>query len=326
MKILITGGSGFIGTNLIDEIVKLDAEILNIDIARPKVDSHNSFWRECDILDQKKLCAIVDEFNPEYVIHLAARPDIKGEKLSDYRVNFDGTRNLLNALKSSPVKRAIFTSSQYVNQYGGVITNDDDYAPHTVYGESKILMEKIIKNSNLPYSWIIIRPTNIWGPWHPRYPFEFWKVLSEKKYFHPKSKTKVIRNYGYVGNSVWQITKLLEIDVGLVSKKTFYVGDMPIDIFEWVNGFSQNLIGKNVRVVPQNFVRALAILGDMLNKVGKNFPITTSRFKNMIAGNAAPMEPTFQLLGNPPFSLNDGIKETIKWMKVYHPKLVKINE
>jgi nucleoside-diphosphate-sugar epimerase len=325
-KILITGGSGFIGTNLTKEISELDAKILNIDTAKPKINFHNSVWCECDILDKKKLDTVVNEFMPEYVIHLAARPDIKGERLSDYDVNFDGTSNLLDALKSSPVKRAIFTSSQYVNQYGGVITSDDDYAPHTVYGESKILMEKIIKSSDLHYAWIIIRPTNVWGPWHTRYPFEFWKVLSEHKYFHPSSKTKVIRNYGYVGNVVWQIINLLEINVELINRKTFYVGDLPIDIFEWVNGFSNTLIGKNVRVVPQNFIRILALFGDMLNKFGKEFPITTTRFKNMITGNAAPMEPIFQLLGNPPFSLYDGIIETVKWMKVYHPKLVKVNE
>ncbi len=51
MKILCTGGSGFIGTHLIDRFLDKRNEFINIDIAEPKKESHNRYWYECNILD-----------------------------------------------------------------------------------------------------------------------------------------------------------------------------------------------------------------------------------------------------------------------------------
>jgi dTDP_gluc_dehyt: dTDP-glucose 4,6-dehydratase len=55
-KILITGGSGFIGTNLIEHLLKkTDAELLTFDINEPKIDSHNRFWKRVDIREYEEL-------------------------------------------------------------------------------------------------------------------------------------------------------------------------------------------------------------------------------------------------------------------------------
>jgi len=51
-KILITGGSGFIGTNLIESLKGTDAKILSIDIEKPKIESHTWIWRQVDIRDR----------------------------------------------------------------------------------------------------------------------------------------------------------------------------------------------------------------------------------------------------------------------------------
>ena len=50
-KILITGGSGFIGTNVIEYLSSKNIKLLNIDINEPKIKNHFEFWREVDILD-----------------------------------------------------------------------------------------------------------------------------------------------------------------------------------------------------------------------------------------------------------------------------------
>ena len=185
MKVLVTGGSGFIGSNLINDITKKDHEIINADIAEPKVALHHKYWNKIDILDYSGLISIFEANQPEAVIHLAAETDCNPRlKIEDYNVNIEGTKNVLQAVKETEsVERVIITSTQYVHQGKQMPTSDTDYDPHTIYGESKIESEKLTREMSLQCTWTIIRPTNIWGPWHLRYPFEFWKVLKEGKYF-----------------------------------------------------------------------------------------------------------------------------------------------
>lgn len=324
MKVLVTGGSGFIGSNLVESLLASNHEVSIVDIKLPSIEQHNKYWFECNILDTEKLFEIFRRISPEAVVHLAAKADVEGKTIEDYKVNTEGTKHVLDGIrKTKSVQRVVITSTQFVNQYNGTPKNDEDFAPHTVYGESKVIAEKLTRDAKLQCSWTIIRPTNIWGPWHWRYPNEFWKVIADGKYFHPKGKN-VTRSYGYVGTVAWQIQRILEIEEDKVNKQVFYVGDKPIDILEWVNGFSRLQIGKNVRLVSPLFVKSLALFGDVLKIIGVTFPITSSRYKSMTTSNDAPMDKTFDVLGNPPYNLEENIETTVKWLKVYHPHLVKI--
>lgn len=323
MKYLVTGGSGFIGTNLIEQLLKQGQEIINIDIYPPKIDAHASFWEKMDILNLDGLLSVFQKFRPDFVIHLAARTDTVSNCLDDYSVNTKGTENVLAAINATDsIRRVIITSSQFVNQYNDIPKDDFDFAPHTVYGESKVINEQMTRQANLKCVWTIIRPTNIWGPWHLRYPYEFWNVLSKGLYFHP-GKRNVVRSYGYVKNVVYQIIKIIESDTKLVASKVYYVGDDPIELLDWVNAFSIGQTGKRVRVIPTSLVRTLALFGDLLSLFHIKFPLTSSRFKSMTTSNGAPMTSTIKAFGLPPYTLEGGVKDTIDWMRLHHPTLVK---
>jgi nucleoside-diphosphate-sugar epimerase len=315
-KVLVTGGSGFIGSYLIGELSKKEFSILNVDINPPIEPDHLKYWRQLDILSATDFTKAVVDFKPEYVIHLAARTDTNPTTtFEEYRVNYDGTAILLDAIKHcSSVERTIITSTQFVNQYNGVPKHDLDFAPHTVYGETKVLAEKLTREANLNCFWTIVRPTNIWGPRHPRYPSEFWKVLKTGRYIHPGNKP-VVRSYGYVGNVVDQIINILEAKPETIHQQVLYVGDHPINLYDWVNGFSLALNQRNVRVVPRFVVKSLAVAGEILQKVNLKFPITLSRYQSMTHSNSVPMEKTYQVLGAPKHSLEYGIAETVKWLQ-----------
>jgi len=325
MKILVTGGSGFIGTNLTSRLHTSGIEFVNLDVVKPKVNELEPFWVPCNLLDPKAVEAEFQLAQPTVVVHLAAETDTDPSKaLEDYVVNTEGTANVLNSIRScGSVERFVLTSTQFVNQSKIGPKHDEDFAPHTIYGESKIINEQQLRSAKLNCSWTIIRPTNIWGPWHLRYPFEFWKVLAEGKYFHPGHK-RVRRSYGYVGNVVDQIMKIVELPEAVVNGKVFYVGDQPIDLYDWVNGFSLKQRGKSVIVVPRSFVFGLALIGDILRLVQLKFPITTSRFRSMTTDNPVDLTKTIEALGEPKYTLQQGIDETISWMRKVHPDLVKV--
>ncbi len=201
----------------------------------------------------RALATAFREFEPELVLHLAARADCDENTTVEagYPVNTEGTRNVLDAIRVTPsVARSIITSTQFVCGPGPLPKSDTDYFPATVYGQSKVVTEELTRAANLPSCWTIIRPTNVWGPWHMRYRREFWRVVERGWYVHPGHEP-VIRTYAYVGNVVDQIRKIFEAPRELVDGKTIYVGDRPINLFEWTDGFSRALTGKSVRVVPR---------------------------------------------------------------------------
>lgn len=321
MRILITGGSGFIGTNAVEGFSRNGETVLNYSSHPPLNPQQTSYWRAGDILDPPATIAVFREFQPDRVLHLAARAECDENTTVEqgYRVNTEGTRNVLEAIRATPsVKRAIITSTQFVCGPGRLPANDTDYFPETVYGQSKVITEQLTREANLLCCWTIIRPTNIWGPWHMRYRREFWRVVERGLYVHP-GRQPVIRCYGYVKNVVHQIQRIFEAEAGLVRGQTFYLGDRPIDLYDWTNGFSCALSGHEVRVVPRPIMRVLALVGDIPTYLtGKPFLISSSRFRSMTTDYETPMERTFALLGENPYSLDAGIKETVHWLKSHH--------
>lgn len=316
----MTGGSGFIGTNAVTAFATDGHEIMNYS-AHPPLDSATApSWRRGDILDGEETLQAFREFQPEWVLHLAARADCDENTTVEegYRVNTEGTKNILEAICATPsIERAIITSTQFVCGPGPLPQHDQDYFPATVYGHSKVITERLTRNADLRCCWTIVRPTNVWGPWHLRYRREFWRVLQRGLYAHPGHQP-VIRSYGYVKNVVHQMRRILELPKEQVSGHTLYLGDRPANLLEWVNGFSQALAGRDVRTIPRPVMRTLALLGDIPTRVtGRAFLINSSRYHSMITPYDTPMAATFDLLGENPWTLHQGIDETVAWLRSY---------
>ena len=319
MRLLITGGSGFLGRHLVEHLNGGPPAILNLDTAPPASDEQRPHWRACSLLDEAALNAAFAEFKPTHVVHLAGEITMLGRSVADYPTNVQGVRNLMAAIRSSPsVERVIVTSTQHVRRPGsGPPASDVDFLPYKPYGESKVLTEQITRASNLACPWCIIRPTTVWGLHNPALEDGVWRLIYRGLYFHP-SHDPVIRAYGYVGNVVWQIDQLLRVDASAIAGRVFYVGDRNSRQADWIDGFARALTGRDARRVPLGFIRLLSLVGDGLGAVGIRFPIHASRLRNLTTSNPVPMEPIFAVLGEPPHSVGEGIRATAEGLKLLY--------
>lgn len=257
----------------------------------------------------------IAEFNPDYIIHLGARTDLNGKMLDDYDANVQGVKNLLKILDQLPsLKRVIFASSMYVCRPGYTPKDYKDYKPHTVYGESKVLTEKIIKEANPEYEWTIIRPTSIWGPYFGEPYNLFFKIVLSGKYFHMGSKA-CKKTYGYIDNFNYQLMEILRAETSLINKKVFYLGDYePYDISEWADEIAKEK-GIKIPNVPYAFFKLLAYTGDFLKIFKIKFPMTSFRLSNMTTDNVYDLSDIQKIAPNLPVSRKEGTKVTVEWMR-----------
>lgn len=201
----------------------------------------------------------------------------------------------------------------YVCEPGYMPKSFDDYAPHTLYGESKVETEKIIKSRNPKYTWTIIRPTSIWGPWFGEPYNRFFHIVLSHMYFH-MGKRACKKTYGYIDNAIYQIMSILNADKEKVNKKVFYIGDYePYPITDWANEIAA--IEKiHIPKVPFWCFKVAGWTGDLLKKVGINFPMTSFRLHNMTTDNVHNLNPIKEIAPNLPVSRIEGTKITLDWI------------
>ena len=315
-KILITGSSGFIGTNLVSHLRSDDNELCLIDINKPKVSTMNSLIHQIDIRDYNKLLKAFKEFSPQILIHLAARTDLE-EKLDikGYDVNIQGVENVIRAAENcGSLKRAIYTSSQLVCKIGYSPETFDEYYPDTLYGESKVLTEKIVrKNDGSCSTWCIIRPTSIWGPWMWHF-IDFLNLVRKGRYFHI-GDAKYRKSFGYIGNFCAQVKGLIDAKPELVHRKTFYLADYEkYFLREWSVAFQEEFGAKPIRTMPLWLAYCFAGLGDKVQALGiRKFPLNSFRLNNILTEYLFDLSPIQSIVPQLPYSIRDGVHLTSNW-------------
>ncbi|NNU77323.1 NAD-dependent epimerase/dehydratase family protein [Clostridium estertheticum] len=173
MKVLITGGAGFIGSNVVDLLIKEGHIVVVVDnLSQGKRENVNSIaeFYKCDVLDLAELSVIFYTEKPDIVIHNAAQIDVQTSlkrPALDAEINIKGTINVLECCKKFGVKKIIYPSSAAVYGNPKYLPVDENHPvdPISFYGISKHTPEHYIKTYaelyNIKYT--IFRYANVYG-------------------------------------------------------------------------------------------------------------------------------------------------------------------
>ncbi|MCG2770277.1 MAG: SDR family NAD(P)-dependent oxidoreductase [Anaerolineae bacterium] len=175
MKVLVTGGAGFIGSHVADAYVAEGYEVVvvdNLSTGRKENLNPAASLYQVDIRDEKALAEVFEKEKPDYVSHQAARAQVR-ESMDNpvlyAEVNIIGSLNVLQLCRQYKVKKTVYAST------GGAVYGEPEYLPadegHPVnpldpYGASKHHVEHYLYlykvNWGLPYT--ILRYPNVYGP------------------------------------------------------------------------------------------------------------------------------------------------------------------
>ena len=167
MSILVTGGTGYIGSHTVVELLNIGEEVIIVDNLSnsklcvldriEKITGKRPEFIKCDLLDMQKLTEVFDTHkNIESVIHFAGFKAV-GESVSlpikYYHNNLTGTFNLLTAMREHGVNRIVFSSSATVYGLPKSVPISEDFPLSTTnpYGETKLMIERILKDCTVAY-------------------------------------------------------------------------------------------------------------------------------------------------------------------------------
>jgi UDP-glucose 4-epimerase len=179
MKTLVTGGAGFIGSNLVDALIDRGDEVTAVDDLSTGKESNlepalggGARLVELDIRDAEAVAECMEQASPEVIFHLAAQIDVRksvAHPANDARINVEGTINLLRAATRAGVSRFVNTSTGgAIYGEGQILPAPEDHpvAPEAPYGLSKFCAENYCEVFTRLHglSTVSLRYGNVYGP------------------------------------------------------------------------------------------------------------------------------------------------------------------
>jgi nucleoside-diphosphate-sugar epimerase len=321
MNILVTGGSGFIGTNLVKDLLREGHSVTIYD--KQMSETYPDHCILGDVRDRSKLIKSMHDI--EAVYHLAAEHHDNVHPVSlYYEVNVGGAENLIDAMDIHGVKRLIFTSTVAVYGLNTKIPDENSpIEPYNDYGHSKYKSELIFEkwaSTNHMNSLLIVRPTVIFGEQNRGNVYNLINQLASKK-FIMVGDGKNKKSMGYVLNLTHFLTTLLNTGPG---KFVYNYADKPdLNIDDLVR-IAWNTLGENPKINFRLPYLAGLIGGyafDFFSKVtGKSYLISSIRIRKFCADTRISTKKVRETGFNAPYLLTDGLKRMISSEFIKNPR------
>ncbi len=235
MNIFITGGSGFVGSALIPELVKNGNHVYALARSQKSADKVRSLGAvpiTGNLEDIHQFKHALDKMDT--VIHAAAKLEMWGSYDDFYRINVAATKNLIDVSVRMGVKRFIYISAGAVvldGEVHGII--DEKYSPRRLptdnYSKTKALAEKAVLERSGEIQTVVIRPPFVWGPAMPM--IEEYRATIEKMGFPTIGRKDHITATCHVRNLAAAVTASLQSEK---SGSVYFITDgetMPLRIF-----------------------------------------------------------------------------------------------
>lgn len=306
MKVLVTGGAGFIGTNLVNELTKRGHEVIALDLYHTERDN----YIRADVRNFRQLERVFEKWNFDYVYHLAAEYGRwNGEDYYEnlWSTNVIGTKHLIRLQEKLKFRMILFSSAEVYGDYDGMMSEDvmianpikDTYQMND-YAISKWAGELMVRNSATMFGTetVIVRPVNCYGP-HEHYtpyrgfiPKFIYHALFNKPYVVYKGHKRII---DYVEDTCRTFANILD---NFIPGEAYNVGGKA----EWemsIEEYSELIlkaVGRDSSLVTYK----------------ESEPFTT-KVKHMDFSKAVK-----DLNHDPKVTPEEGIRRTVEWMKWYY--------
>jgi Nucleoside-diphosphate-sugar epimerases len=326
MTILVTGASGFIGSFIVEEALRRGFETwaaVRKSSSRAYLRDERIHFLELDLSSEQALTDQLRGYTFDYVVHAAGAT--KCLHANDfYTINYEGTRNLVNAILKlqMPLKRFVYLSSLSV--FGDIkeqlpyqeITEHDVPRPNTAYGKSKLKAEQFLDSIGNAFNYVILRPTGVYGPREKDY-FLMAKSIKGHVDFSVGFKRQDI-TFVYVRDVVQAV--FLAFDRGM-SGRHYFLSDGNVYQSSTFSNYLRNEMGHPwwIRVkAPVWVLRVVTFLGEQVGKAtGKITALNNDKYNILKQRNwRCNIEPTCDELGyHPQYDLQRGVSETVAWYK-----------
>jgi UDP-glucose 4-epimerase len=308
MKVLVTGGAGFIGSNVVDALIEKGYDVCVVDnLSTGKEANVNKKARlhRCDICDVNALSAVFEKEKPEAVMHLAAQINVRSslaDPLFDARTNVLGAINLLECCKKHGVRKVVYSSSGgavYGEPRGNPVDENHPVAPLSPYGASKYAVEKYLDFYGAVHGldFVILRYGNVYGPRQdPAGEAGVIAIFTDRMLAGQRITINddgdQTRDFVYVGDVAKANVLALEKDTKGMKERAFNIGDgTPTSVNDIVRGL-EAAVQTKVDV--------------------KHGPAIKGEVRHIYLNIDKAMK---QLGFRPTVSFEEGLKLTVKWAK-----------
>ncbi|NOR76844.1 MAG: NAD-dependent epimerase/dehydratase family protein [Methanophagales archaeon] len=309
-RILVTGGAGFIGTNLVHELKERGHEVIALDLGNTEREE----YMRADVRNYRQLERVFDKWDFDLVYHLAAEYGRwNGEDFYEnlWQTNAIGTKHMIRLQEKLGFEMVFFSSAEVYGDYDGVMTEEvmeknsirDTYQMND-YAITKWAGELMCMNSAKMFGTetVRVRPVNCYGPGEHYTPYRgfipkfIYHALFNRSYTVYKGHTRII---DYVEDTCRTFANIVD---NFIPGEVYNVGGRP----EWE---------KEIKDYSDSVLKAVG-RDDTIVTYKEAEPFTT-KVKQMDFSKAVK-----DLKHDPKVTPEEGIRRTVEWMKrIYHSEV-----